>query len=381
MAVFDLSTFLLIAALVLACLALIFYWIGTLKHQRSPLALARLPHNPVLSPNPAHWWESEAVFNPAAFVHNGRVHLLYRALGRDGISRIGYASSPDGLHFDHHGDSPAYDPSAEALARARGARSSKLSYATLSYDTGSHGSGGGWGGSEDPRAVVMDDHIYMTFTSFEGWSNVRMTLTSLSLTDFEQLVFNWANPLYLSPPGEIQKNWLLFPEKINGKYAILHSITPTIKVDYVNSLNEFDGTKYITGSTRTGGRAGHWDSVVRGAGAPPIKTPAGWLLLYHGYDGAHAEVGYKVGAMLLDLNDPTQVVARSEEPILVPNEWYENDWKPGVVIASGAVVFNGDLIVYYGGGDKYVAAARINFDEFIKKLLSHKQARLTPATL
>src|ERR1700733_543069 len=108
------SNFFLFIALLLVLCALFFYWLSI---RRGPVVLIRHEGNPVLSPDPAHWWENQAVFNPAAVVHDGRVHLLYRALGGDGVSRIGYASSTDGVHFERS-QAPAYDPSQESLRRA-----------------------------------------------------------------------------------------------------------------------------------------------------------------------------------------------------------------------------------------------------------------------
>lgn len=361
-----------LAALALICLALLFYWLAT---ARKPLSLRRLVQNPVLAPNPDHWWESEAVFNPGAVVHGGKVHLFYRALGQDGISRIGYAVSHDGIHFKRQA-TPAYEPG----PMHKPDPNQKLSYQTLTYDTVSYASGGGWGGAEDPRAVIMDDTLYLTFTAFQNWASERITLTSIPLKNLDKKLWTWAPGMFLSPPGEVQKNWLLFPTKINGKYAILHSVTPKIKIEYVKDLAEFDGTKFIMGSVRQGGRAGHWDTVVRGAGTPPIKTAEGWLVLYHGFDPASGP-GYKVGAMLLDLENPEKVLYRSDSPILEPDVWYENDWKPGVVYASGAVIFHDDLLVYYGGGDKYVAAAKHNLQDFLHKLTTHQQATLEPVAL
>jgi len=115
---------------------------------------------------------------------------------------------------------------------------------------------------------------------------------------------------------------------------------------------------------------------VRGAGAPPLKTPKGWLLLYHGFDERHPEIGYKVGAMLLDLKDPTKVLYRSAEPILESKEWYENDWKPGVTYASGTVIVGSDLLVYYGGGDKCIAVAKADLNEFLESLASDENKQL-----
>src|SRR3989344_7819325 len=95
--------FLALAAITLACLASLFFLLSFI---RKPLKLNRISRNPVLRPRSENWWESEAVFNPAAFVLDGRVHILCRALGRDGVSRIGYASSPDGIHFDERSAVP-----------------------------------------------------------------------------------------------------------------------------------------------------------------------------------------------------------------------------------------------------------------------------------
>ncbi|MDO8548427.1 MAG: hypothetical protein Q7R71_02030 [bacterium] len=349
----------------LIVLAILFYWFALAYRS---LALHRVRENPILQPIAGHWWESEAVFNPAAFVYNGRVHLLYRALGRDGISRIGYASSADGIHFDERLPTPAYEPSRSSLPDPRGVH--MLSYKTLTYDTVNNASGGGWGGSEDPRAVTIDGMLYMIFTAFEGWNSERITLTWLPLEHLSAKQWLWNKGVYLSPPGEVQKNWLLFPEKINGKFAILHSVSPDILIDYFDSLDAFDGKTFIEGSVRSGGRAHSWDKAVRGAGAPPLKTKKGWLLFYHGFDPAHADIGYKVGAMLLDLTDPTKVLYRSSAPVLEPSEWYENDWKPGVAYASGAVIKNDMLFVYYGGGDKRIAMAKAPLRAFLKKLMA-----------
>jgi beta-1,2-mannobiose phosphorylase / 1,2-beta-oligomannan phosphorylase len=360
-----------LVVLVLILLTLLFFW---LRHVKETLSLSKVNNNPILSPRREVWWESEAVFNPAAIVDQGKVHLMYRAMGTDGISRIGYASSRDGIHFTDRADHPVYAPT-----RDFGIPERKRVYGPLSYSPQTYASGGGWGGCEDPRLVKIDGQVHMTFVAFDGWGFVRMALNSIMLEHFRGRKWNWKAPKFLSPPGEIHKNWVLFPEKIRGKYAILHSISPPeLSIDYVDSLDEFNGEKFIKSRYNRDGRKGFWDESVRGAGAPPIKTSEGWLLLYHGMNPAQPEVGYRVGAMLLDLEDPKRILFRSKEPILEPNEWYENDWKPGVVMATGAVVFKGNLFVYYGGGDKYIAAAKINLREFLRKLTQDEHAQLVP---
>ncbi len=367
------GTGLLVALVLLAfgLLALSLFWWREIHRS---VGLNRSDKNPILVPRPDVWWESEAVFNPAALYDNGKVHLLYRAMGSDGISRIGYASSRDGIHFDERPREPVYAPT-----RDFGIPERKRVYGPLSYAPQQYASGGGWGGCEDPRMVKIDGVVHMTFVAFDGWGFVRMAINSILLDHFRTKKWNWKAPNFLSPPDEIHKNWVLFPEKIGGKYAILHSISPpNISIEYVDSLDEFDGSKFIKSRYNRDGRPGFWDASMRGAGAPPIRTSEGWLLFYHGMDPANPGVGYKVGAMLLDLNDPTKVLFRSKEPVLEPKEWYENEWKYGVVMATGAVVMGENLFVYYGGGDKHIAVARANLRDFLRQLTHEEHAVVEP---
>ena len=368
------GTLLVLSVLAVGFIALLLFW---LFETRRPLALTRTAENPVLGPNPKHWWESEAVFNPAAVVHDGRVHLFYRALGQDGVSRIGHASSPDGTNFDERSPNPVYD-----LGRMFDTTQQKvgggLRYRPLSYNTDLYASGGGWGGCEDPRAVTIDENLYMTFGIFSGWQSMRLAVTKLALGDFSKRAWAWARHITISPQNETHKNWVLFPEKIGGRFAILHALTPQVLVDYVDSLENLADNPIQSNNNRAGFSDG-WDSFVRGAGAPPIKTLYGWLLFYHGMDPKYEpNIGYKVGALLLDLNNPTKILYRSQEPVLTPAQWYEHDWKPNVVYASGAVVWGDDVVVYYGGGDKYIASARTNLRDFVRKLMQHEHAVLTP---
>jgi predicted GH43/DUF377 family glycosyl hydrolase len=349
-------------------------------HAKRATRLHRFPQNPILSPT-AYEWESQSVFNPAAFMDRGRVHLLYRAMGPDGVSRLGYASSSDGIHFDERLDYPVYQPQKGFGAPTPGREKDAAAH----YDLEAHPSGGGWAGCEDPRAVTIDGRAYLSFVAFDGWEFVRQALTSISLDDLHAKNWHWKKPILMSKPGEIQKNWVVFPEKINGKYAILHGLSPKIHIEYLDSLATLDGSHFIESLPQAygsgfRGRNGHWDSRVRGAGAPPIKTPLGWLLLYHATD--HRDPGrYKLGAMILDHNDPTKILFRSAAPILEPDEWYENEGKPGVVYTCGAVIVDKNIVVYYGGGDKHIAVARANTEAFLDALVHDQAATLKPVAL
>ncbi len=350
------------------------------KHTKQT-KLHRAPQNPVLSPT-GRKWESEAVFNPGVFYDRGRVHLLYRAMGPEGISRIGYASSPDGIHFDERLEYPVYEPSF-----GFGAPSTDNKQGKKGYDPNLNTSGGGWAGCEDPRAVVIDGKAYMSFVAFDGWNYIRQAMTSISLEDLHQKEWKWKQPVLISKPGETHKNWVIFPEKIRGKYAVLHGLSPKLHIDYIDSLDELDGEKFIKSMPSHGGagyhdgaRQEHWDNRVRGAGSPPLKTPLGWLLLYHATDKRDPGK-YKLGAMLLDLDDPTKVLYRSNAPVLEPQEWYENDGKPGVVYTCGAVIVGEHLVVYYGGGDKHIAVARANVRTFLEGLMKDEALSLEPVAI
>jgi len=323
--------------------------------------LERSANNPIIEPR--HYsWESKATFNPAAFLAGDKVHIIYRAIGDNDTSVLGYASSHDGYNIDER-------PTYFVYNRLMG----NLPYGRfVAYD-----SGGGWnGGCEDPRLTLIDGTVYMVYTAFDGWGSLRIALTSIALADFEKKKWNWEKPILISPPNEINKNWVLFPEKINGKFAILHNITPEILVEYVESLKDFDGTKFIKSRAPDGGRHDSWDNWVRGVGPSPIKTNLGWLVLYHAMDSADPD-RYKLGAMILDLKDPTKVLYRSSSPILEPDEHYENQgWKSGVVYSCGAVVKDGDLLVYYGGADKVACVASIKLSELLEDLKKNKVIKL-----
>ncbi|MDO8469901.1 MAG: glycosidase [bacterium] len=328
-----------------------------------PSVLVRPEQNPIISPRSENGWEAWQTFNPGVILLDGKIHFLYRAIGKDGVSRLGYAVSHDGFTIDERLAYPVYE-------HKTGGRT---------FGIYSFFSGGSWGGSEDPRLVRVDgeDVLYMAYTACDN--GLRVGLTSIKVDDFINKKWKWTPPVLISPPGEVHKNWLIFPEKINGKYAILHSIKPNIQIEYVDGL-EFADNDYINSFHGGEPRKGCWDKWLRGAGAPPLKTRDGWLLFYHAMDNDWSK--YKVGAMLLDLTDPTKILRRSKEPVLEPKESYENSgYKPGVVYVSGAVVKDGNLMVYYGGADNYVCVAYANLDEFLEALKKEVKPKLKLKTL
>jgi len=334
--------------------------------------LERHDSNPIIAPREGNYWEMKATFNPGAVYADHRVHLLYRAIGGDDISVLGYAASDDGVLFVDRSDEPAYRPCATKSTTPK-EEQKILSPAYFS--------GGGWnGGCEDPRLTLIDNTIYLTYTAFEG--SRRIALSSIALEDLLNKRWKWKKPAMISPPGQINKNWVIFPEKINGKFAILHGITPDILIEYVDSL-DFDGATFIESARpsneRVELRKGVWDSRVRGVGPSPMKTKDGWLVLYHAVDERNDPGRYKLGAMILDSNDPTKVLYRSRSPILEPDFDYENNgFKSGIIYSCGAIIKDGELYVYYGGADSVTCVAMANLEKFLHELKTYGAPKLEP---
>ena len=337
-----------------------------LKDKIFTAILHRFENNPIIEPRPHVPWESRATFNTAAVYEDGKVHFVYRALGDTDLSVLGYASSSDGVHIDERSEIPAYFP--REPFETPGQRS-------FQKFADHFASGGGYGGIEDPKLTKIDDKFYMTYVAFDGASPPRVALTSISVNDFLNKDWEkWEKPKLISAPGMVNKSATIFPEKINGKYAVFHRVYPNILVDYVDDLN-FDS--YLRGDYFIPPRKTHWDSNKLSAGAPPIKTKDGWLLIYHAV-GHQDPSRYKIGAMLLDRDNPTKVLYRSNKPIISPDEHYENaGHKAGVVYPCGAVVINNKLHVYYGGADTVVCGASANLDTFLDQLKYTQEPKLT----
>lgn len=308
------------------------------------------------------------MFNPAALYDGDRVHLLYRAIGDDDRSALGHATSKDGYTFSARSERPAYvarEPFEGEVHRS----------VTVTQGPFASG-GGGWGGCEDPRLTRIGDRVHMTYVAYDGWNPPRVALTSIAYPDFLAHRWEWDRPVLISEPGVVDKNACLFPERVRGKYVMLHRVFPDILLDYLDDL-DFDGqTRWLEGHHRIPPRPDAWDSRKVGAGPPPLKTRHGWLLIYQAV--SEQDPGrYKIGAMLLDKRHPERVIARSRGPVLSPDEWYENHgWKAGVAYPCGAVVKDGRLLVYYGGADTFVCVAEASLDDFVGRLCKDRVPRM-----
>jgi predicted GH43/DUF377 family glycosyl hydrolase len=305
----------------------------------------RSTDNPVLVADPNHAWEARAVFNPAAVELNKKIYILYRAMSDDNTSTVGLAISKDGLHIDERLADPIYVPRESfELKRIPGGNS----------------------GCEDPRIVAVDDRLYMTYTAYDGIRTPAIAITSISKKDFLARIWNWEKPYLISPPEIDDKDSCILSEKVNGKYLIFHRIGLNICADHVNTLN-FETEKINKCIEVMRPRPGMWDGKKIGISAPPIKTKKGWLLLYHGISERST---YRLGAALLDLKDPTEVIGRVSDALLSPDMKYEKEGQVGnVVFPCGAVARKNTLFVYYGGADSVVGIATIKLDHLLKVLI------------
>jgi len=307
---------------------------------------------PLIEPRDKEW-ECWQTFNPGAVVIDNKVHFLYRAIGRDFISRFGYANSKDGFKLDERLENPVYE------------------HEIIPTTFNPHGfvSGGSFGGAEDPRIVEIEGNVYVTYTAVEN--NLRIALTSIKTKDFVNKQWKWSKPKLLSPPNENHKNWALFPEKINGKFALIHSISPFIQITYVEDFERqgFIRSYYDGNGTSENG----WEGRMKGIGAPPIKTKYGWLVLYHAIPKKGE--GYCIGAMVLDSKNPTKILYKAKEPILTPFD-VRNGIKPFIVYSNGAVVKDDKLLIYYGAADTWVNVAYAYLDEFLQKLIEDSKPTL-----
>lgn len=305
----------------------------------------RISDIPMLQPVDHHSWELKAVFNPAAIDIGGKVHLLYRALSDDNTSTIGYAVSADGANITERLDEPIYTPREEF-------ESKKIE--------------GGNSGCEDPRLTKIGKTVYMCYTAFDGVGPPRVAVTSISEKDFLSRKWHWSKPELITPSGVDDKDTCILSEKFGGKYLVLHRIGTDICGDFLNSL-DFKKEKVNKCIRIFGPRLGMWDSLKVGISAPPIKTKKGWLLLYHAISENHHT--YRVGAVLLDLKDPTIVLSRSADPIFSPETKFEKEGiVPNVVFPCGMVVRDGLVYIYYGGADKVVGVATMELGILVNAL-------------
>lgn len=213
-------------------------------------------------------------------------------------------------------------------------------------------------GLEDPRITRIDDTFYIVY---KGVSPNGVLQSLATTTDFQ----TYTKEGIIFCPENMDA--MLFPEKIDGKFAALHRPVgamfggPMMWLSYGASPLHMGDHRFLLGRS-TGG----WDSGRVGGGAVPFRTDRGWLEIYH---AATPDDHYCLGGMLLDLNEPHRMLAKSAEPIMVPEAPYETEgFMRNVVFTCGAIVRGDTVSIYYGASDEVMAAADMSVSEILDSL-------------
>ncbi len=333
-------------------------------------------HGIILRPTKLDF-ENESVFNPAILQEGNTIHMIYRAIDKNHKSCLGYArfEGPDKL-----------------VERWK----KPFMYPHFKYEK--------WG-IEDARVTKIDNTVYMTYVVHDGKNALTAYSYGPSLFNLKkdgiispQLTYSQVGKLFGYSKlkddyytfesfykDQIGKNVLvwdkdcfLFPEKIKNQYILMHRILPDIQIApakhiYFYKTKEYWErnikrlSKYVVLEPKQG-----WETRHIGGGGPPIKTKAGWLLLYHGVEPRNKGRIYHAGAALLDLKDPKKVIGRLTKPLFSPTEKYElKGHVDSVVFPTGTAVFGDRLYIYYGTADKYIGLASIKLESLIKELLKN----------
>lgn len=214
-------------------------------------------------------------------------------------------------------------------------------------------------GIEDCRVTQIGDTFYLTYTAVSD-SGVGVGLqTTQDWQHFE-------NGGMILPPHN--KDCAIFEEKIGGRYYCLHRpSSKEIGGNYIWLAESSDCRQWGNHQCLVKTRPGLWDNARVGAGAAPIRTDRGWLAIYH---GANAEHQYCLGAFLMELDNPSKVISRTIEPIMVPTEPYELSGFFGHVVFTNGHVVNGDkLTIYYGAADEFVCGAHFSIKAILERLI------------
>jgi len=335
-------------------------------------------HGVILSPTKLDF-ENLAVLNPGVLQSGKKVQLVYRAVNRNHVSYLGYACLKGPLEVVERWDKPFMSPS--------------YKYESM--------------GMEDPRITKIGSNIYLTYVAHDGKNAQIAYAHGKSLKSLKKggLIgprirydvagkhfrqnklkddYYFFESFYKTYNGKDiliwEKDGLLFPEKINGKYVLTHRILPDIQIVYFKSfeelksndfwidyLEDFDHYVILEG-------AHGFEERHIGGGAPPIKTKYGWLMIYHGVEETNKQRTYRAGAALFDLKNPSRLIARLPYPLFFPEEDYELSGSvDNVVFPTGTALFGDELYIYYGAADEHVAVASISLRKLLLELRRHKQ--------
>jgi predicted GH43/DUF377 family glycosyl hydrolase len=341
------------------------------------LKITRCPENPIVCPG--KWdWRMSNVYNPAVIHDDGRFYLYERTAGslRPHHCYVGLLASEDGVHFRHLSDKPILSPEMVGFK---------------------------YGSVQDPRVVRIADTYYMTFafrrfawniyptglgvpeasqSAFPGFDpakdkNQTRSGIAISKDRLQWEFFGWATP------GDIDdRDVILFPEKIGGRFALLRRPIgfvdtntghgeehPSIRISFSTDLRTWTEPEIVIRPEFK------WEDNRIGGSTPPVRTDRGWLVLYHGVENTNPAtrwVVYRVGAMMLDLKDPWRVIAWAPTFIMEPETYYEKfgAFIPNVIFPTGNVIKDGLLWIYYGCCDTAIGLATVPLNDLVDHIFA-----------
>ncbi|MCX6704792.1 MAG: pesticidal protein Cry7Aa [Candidatus Woesebacteria bacterium] len=317
-------------------------------------------------------FENKAVLNPACIQVGDITHMFYRAVDQNDISSIGYCQLVDNKVVKRL-EKPVLFPEFDYEKR----------------------------GVEDPRITYLDGIYYLFYTAFDGKDALIAYATSSDLVRFvkQGLIspeisydeaedifresgirerYSMFEMLYKEKVGKnvllFEKDASLFPQKIDGKFALLHRVLPGIQVIYFDNFSDLTDNRWRDYLKNLGNFIMldplYWfESRNVGGGAPPIETEDGWLIIYHAVEDTPLGKIYHAAATLLDLKNPLKVLGRLSEPLFSPKApWEKSGVVDNVVFPTGAVVRDKRLYIYHGAADKLIAAKSIGLTELLTEL-------------
>ena len=347
---------------------------------------SRFINNPILTPSDIqpsmHGMKVQCLLNPGAFRYDGKIWLILRVAerpeqkeGKVSFPILGNGNGVEILEFDK--DNSDIDLSDSRYVKYKGITYlTTLSHLRLVCSTdgvnfhepeGMNTVISGFGnlesfGIEDCRVSKIDNTFYLTYTQV---SNNGIGIGLMSTDNWQKI--NRHGMIF--PPQN--KDCTLFEEKIDGQFYCLHRPSSVdLGGNYIWLSGSPDMHHWGKHFCILRTRENMWDSKRIGAGGPPIKTDRGWLEIYHGAD--HND-RYCLGAFLMDINDPTKVIARSAEPIMEPLEDYEKTGFFGnVVFTNGHLVDGDEITIYYGASDEVVCGAKFSINKILSSLSEDK---------
>jgi predicted GH43/DUF377 family glycosyl hydrolase len=325
-------------------------------------------------------FEELGVLNPAIYQDGNTVHMFYRAAKKGNFSTVGYCRFEGPTTLVERHTEPFFVP--EYIYEIHGV--------------------------EDPRITRIDDTFYMTYVTYDGINACGALATSKDLTKFKKkgiitpkfilhdftkllrnhlvnpsiakiVAFNTARnyPLTETMKEHLfvwDKNVVLFPKKINGKFVALHRLFPSIQIVTFEKKKDLtvdfwkDYIKNLPDHIVMEPKYDHETSHIA-PGAPPIQTADGWLLIYHSAEKRDKGLVYHASAALLDLENPQKILARLPKPIITPTEYYErHGYVNYVVFPTGTAIFDDQLYIYYGAADDKIAVASLNLNDLLTEL-------------